>query len=44
MANKWTTPVLEELDIPTGTYGSVDDPNGNQDFGGAPADASLTAS
>ena len=28
---KWTAPVLEELSIPTGTYGSVDDPNGAQD-------------
>ena len=30
---KWTAPVLEELSIPAGTYGSTDDPNGAQDTG-----------
>ena len=41
---KWTAPVLEELSIPTGTYGSVDDPNGAQDTVAGGADASTTAS
>ena len=43
MADRWTAPVLEELSIPAGTYGSVDDPNGAQDFGATP-DPSTTAS
>jgi hypothetical protein len=43
MAKTWNAPVLEELSIPAGTYGSTDDPNGAQDFGSAP-DASSTAS
>jgi len=25
MADRWTAPVLEELSIPAGTFGSVDD-------------------
>jgi hypothetical protein len=41
---KWTAPVLEELSIPTGTYGSVDDPNGAQDTINGAGDASSTAS
>ena len=32
MAKTWNAPVLEELSIPAGTYGSVDDPNGAQDL------------
>jgi len=44
MAKTWTTPVVEELSIPAGTYGSVDDANTSlQDHGGSP-DTSLTAS
>jgi len=42
---KWTAPVLEELSIPAGTYGSTDDPNGAQDTNGQNAtDLSNTAS
>jgi hypothetical protein len=41
---KWTAPVLEELSIPAGTYGSVDDPNGAQDTINGAGDASSTAS
>lgn len=43
MAKNWTTPVIEELSIPAGTYGSSDDPNTIQDYGSAP-DTSTTAS
>ena len=41
---KWTAPVVEELSIPAGTYGSVDDPNGAQDTLAGAGDASTTAS
>ena len=44
MAKTWTAPVLEELSIPAGTYGSVDDPNSIQDHTPTSADASTTAS
>ena len=45
MAKTWTAPVLEELSIPAGTYGSTDDPNGAQDTAGVNAtDLSNTAS
>jgi hypothetical protein len=45
MAKTWTAPVLEELSIPAGTYGSVDDPNAIRDSGGPGfADNSPTAS
>ena len=40
---KWTAPVLERLSIPAGTFGSVNDPNGIQDFNSA-TDTSTTAS
>ena len=43
MANTWKTPVLEELSIPVGTYGSVDDPTDAQDHG-APLDPGLNVS
>ncbi len=44
MAKTWTAPVLEELSIPAGTYGSTDD-NGSAspDFGSSP-DLGTTAS
>ena len=44
MAKTWTAPVLEELSIPAGTYGSVDDPNGAQDTVASGIDTSATAS
>lgn len=44
MANTWNTPVLEELSIPAGTYGSVDDANGIQDTLANAGDPSTTAS
>jgi len=43
MAKTWNTPVLEELSIPAGTFGSTDDPNSIQDYGSSP-DLSSTAS
>ncbi|HZU51930.1 MAG TPA: hypothetical protein VE968_08675 [Sphingomicrobium sp.] len=39
----WTAPVLEELSIPAGTFGSTDDPNNNRDFSNG-TDLSSTAS
>ena len=45
---KWTAPVLEELSIPGGTFGSVDDSNGSNGVGpdtiGTAADPGTTAS
>lgn len=41
---KWTAPVLEELSIPAGTYGSVDDANSVQDTAANSTDTSTTAS
>ena len=41
---EWTAPVLEELSIPAGTYGSSDDPNGAQDTVSSGIDTSPTAS
>ena len=45
MPKTWTAPVLEELSIPAGTYGSTDDPNGVQDtHANTATDLSNTAS
>jgi len=44
MAKTWTAPVLEELSIPAGTYGSTDDAGSTSpDFGSSP-DLGSTAS
>jgi hypothetical protein len=43
MAKTWTAPVIEELSIPAGTYGSVDDLGGIQDHGGSPDPASTAS-
>lgn len=45
MANTWTAPVLEELGIPAGTFGSADD-NGaiSPDFNNGGVDPGNTVS
>jgi len=45
MADRWTAPVLEELSIPAGTYGSVDDAGSSSpDYNNGGVDAGTTAS
>lgn len=44
MTNTWNTPVLEELSIPRGTYGSTDDNGASVPDFGAPPDPGLTVS
>ena len=44
MAKTWTAPVLEELSIPAGTYGSTDDAGSTSPDYGTPPDAGSTAS